>query len=404
MMLTEGVYLHLHKETKFKENVTAITLLRQDNTCDNERLWVLRNLLSETCREYPTKTAVEEKMNAMYGCAYDVSVDMLGATKSLSFSMSCAKKQYVYEDLLHEQLRLLAGFLLAPKDFSLGLEEARQKALTSLAIAEDDPYTSVMNEACQLLGGKLKEKSTFQKQKLQDITLQDMQEEYTAWIRESEVHIFLLTEEDVDEEEVYSLFPFKERKPLSDFLYPLTFMDYKEKTKKTDDEQSALVLLYTHTMTYEEEDMVPLMIMNGILGALPSSLLFQEVREKKGLCYSISSENLVYDGCIRIYAGCESRSLREVSSLSKAMLKRIQEGDFSEDLLAMTIRMYRNSWIASKDDAGSLINDDLKQVLLHGNADIDTVVERFAHITKEDVMRVSRRLTLSVEYARKGAA
>lgn len=83
-------------------------------------------------------------------------------------------------------------------------------------------------------------------------------------------------------------------------------------------------------VTRESPDYYSLMVGNAILGGLPlSSILYHEIREKRGLVYSISSEfdPLQYRGPFIIYLQTESSHVGETDDLIKRILRKfIDEG------------------------------------------------------------------------------
>jgi predicted Zn-dependent peptidase len=76
-------------------------------------------------------------------------------------------------------------------------------------------------------------------------------------------------------------------------------------------------------------------ILNTVLGGGMSSRLFQEIREKRGLAYSVYSFNQGYsDGsAFGLYAGCSPAKAKEVTALMLAELEKVaSEGITQEEL------------------------------------------------------------------------
>jgi predicted Zn-dependent peptidase len=74
-------------------------------------------------------------------------------------------------------------------------------------------------------------------------------------------------------------------------------------------------------------------VFNTILGGNMSSRLFQEIREKRGLAYSLYSYLSAYTdtGIVRIYVATDKTSVNRVLELIGSLIKGIQEGDLSSD-------------------------------------------------------------------------
>ena len=54
---------------------------------------------------------------------------------------------------------------------------------------------------------------------------------------------------------------------------------------------------------YGDEQHLPMIVMNGLLGGFAHSKLFTNVRENAGLAYTISSQLDLFSGFLRMYAG-----------------------------------------------------------------------------------------------------
>jgi predicted Zn-dependent peptidase len=78
-------------------------------------------------------------------------------------------------------------------------------------------------------------------------------------------------------------------------------------------------------------------VMNVILGGGMSSRLFQEVREKRGLAYSIYSSMSSYadSGILKICAGTSKAKAKEILSVASDVLSEVREGRFGDDEVAL---------------------------------------------------------------------
>ena len=78
---------------------------------------------------------------------------------------------------------------------------------------------------------------------------------------------------------------------------------------------------------YRHEDLYTAQIHAGILGGGMSSRLFQEIREKRGLCYTIFAQAAAYadSGALMIYAGTGGDSVHELTQLVTDELRRLPD-------------------------------------------------------------------------------
>lgn len=79
-------------------------------------------------------------------------------------------------------------------------------------------------------------------------------------------------------------------------------------------------ILGTYSLPIDSEDRYKLILLNVLLGGNMSSRLFQEVREKRGLAYSIYSfiDSYVDSGYLGIYLGVDRLTVNETISLTAA--------------------------------------------------------------------------------------
>jgi predicted Zn-dependent peptidase len=79
-------------------------------------------------------------------------------------------------------------------------------------------------------------------------------------------------------------------------------------------------------------------VLNNILGGNMSSRLFQEIREKRGIAYSIYSflSSYIDAGLLGVYLATEAKNVNRSLEIIRKEIGRIQEGDLSESELAAT--------------------------------------------------------------------
>ena len=93
------------------------------------------------------------------------------------------------------------------------------------------------------------------------------------------------------------------------------------------------VCLATKGPVVTDENRYAYAIIDSILGGGMSSRLFQEIREKRGLAYSVGSYELMYrkGGLFGVYAGISPNNFSEMLKCTLHELDRVKEGDIKED-------------------------------------------------------------------------
>ena len=132
--------------------------------------------------------------------------------------------------------------------------------------------------------------------------------------------------------------------------------------------EQANVLVGTTSLTATDERRYPMSVLNAVLGGGMSSRLFQEVREKRGLAYSVYSFAQGYSdaGYFGLYAGCAPAKLDQVLALMRAELERLAEHGISEDELERGVGQLRGGLVLGMEDTGSRMSRLGKAELVYG--------------------------------------
>jgi predicted Zn-dependent peptidase len=133
-------------------------------------------------------------------------------------------------------------------------------------------------------------------------------------------------------------------------------------------------------------------ILNTILGGSMSSRLFQNVREKRGLVYSISSGVTSYSdaGALTIYAGTSIESVDEVIRLTVEELLRFRAEMVPEEELVRSKEHLKGSLMLSLEHTGSRMNHLARQEIYFGRPfSLDEVIAGIDSVTAEQIQRVA---------------
>ncbi|TDC82283.1 insulinase family protein [Micromonospora sp. KC606] len=129
-------------------------------------------------------------------------------------------------------------------------------------------------------------------------------------------------------------------------------------------------------------------VLNNVLGGGMSSRLFQEIRERRGLAYSVYSYASQYadSGLFAVYAGCAPGKVDEVLDLTRAELTRIAADGITEAELARGKGMSKGSFVLGLEDTGSRMSRLAKGELLYGDLiPVDELLTRVDAVTLDDV-------------------
>ncbi|HVV29719.1 MAG TPA: pitrilysin family protein [Mycobacteriales bacterium] len=144
-------------------------------------------------------------------------------------------------------------------------------------------------------------------------------------------------------------------------------------------EQANLVLGARALARGDDRRMV-LAVLNAALGGGMSSRLFQEIREKRGLAYSVYSFTAAYadDGALGIYVGCQPRRVRDVLAICREQLADVATRGLTDAEVALGRGQVRGSLLLSHEDTETRMTRWGRGELLRG--ELVPVAEDLARI------------------------
>jgi len=144
-----------------------------------------------------------------------------------------------------------------------------------------------------------------------------------------------------------------------------------------------------------DPDRHPLTILNNVLGRGMSSRLFKEVRERRGLAYSVGSgiSRHTDTGSLTISMGVTADNLREAITVSLGELRRLVEEPVPEEEMTKARDYAAGSFRLGLEGTMSLGQRAGENLLLLGEIEpIDDVVNGLRSVTAADVQRVATRI------------
>jgi predicted Zn-dependent peptidase len=135
-------------------------------------------------------------------------------------------------------------------------------------------------------------------------------------------------------------------------------------------------------------------IISSYLGVGASSLLFQEVREKRGLVYNIYAynQNLSDVGTFSVFAGTSRRNLGKVIEIVLREFETIKQGLLPETLETMKHKTVGLFILGSESNRQRMQNLGLSTLRTGKPRSIEDVVSRLEAVTSEDIQRVAESM------------
>jgi predicted Zn-dependent peptidase len=136
-------------------------------------------------------------------------------------------------------------------------------------------------------------------------------------------------------------------------------------------------------------------VLNSVLGGSVSSRLFEEIREKRGLAYSIYSFLSSYSdgGTLTVYAGTSAREVERVLDLIRREIKHMAAHGIEREELKRTKDQMKGSLMLSLESSHSRMNKLAKDELIAGaRTSLEDMVSEIDAVTAKQVCRVAAEL------------
>ncbi len=159
-----------------------------------------------------------------------------------------------------------------------------------------------------------------------------------------------------------------------------------------DIEQIHIVLGF-EGINYFDDDFYAAGILSGLFGGGMSSRLFQEVREKRGLVYSVYSFFSPYadSGLFGVYAGTGEKEVEELIPVITDELSKLN-GSIGEEEIIRAKAQIKSSLLMSLESTSSRAEQIARQLSVFGRTiPIQEAVDKIEAVTEKDLKRVAAR-------------
>ena len=164
---------------------------------------------------------------------------------------------------------------------------------------------------------------------------------------------------------------------------------------KVRDIEQTHICLATPGIALDDPRYYAFVLLNSIFGGSMSSRLFQNIREQKGLAYSVCSMNLFssYWGFFSIYAGVSPEKAEEALDAIHYELDTLRENGVTEEELAMAKEQMKSSYIFGLESVNSrMFSIGKNKLLLDRVYAEEEVLSSFDRVTRDDIREVAEMI------------
>ena len=414
MELVKGVNLHFLQSKKFKTNKIKVRFssLLDENTVAAR---VLVACMMETANQkYPTSQLFREKLASLYGVELSTSVSKRGRVHYVDLNISFVRDDFLSKKnvLTDEVLDIIETIFFSPlvvEDHfdSDTFDVEKKNTISDLESEIEEPYYYAHGQLNQLFF----EDETIGMSRLGKVdlvrqeTAQSSLEQFHQMLQLDNIDFFFIGDfNEVAIVDRVNQFEFKPRDNHLSVNYQQPFTNVvREKLEQKQNQQSILELGYHFSTQYGESLHIPLVVLNGMLGAFSHSRLFQTIREKEGLAYTISSHFDIFTGFMRVFAGIDKESRTKVMTLIMRQLNDLKRGKFTDSELRLTKEMLVNTTLLAQDRQNTLIEREyLKTILGTKVLSLEEWLESINKVSREEIIETAKTINLQSVYFMEG--
>ena len=161
------------------------------------------------------------------------------------------------------------------------------------------------------------------------------------------------------------------------------------------DSEQANIVLGAPTIVNDDPRRFAYSLLDIIIGGGMSSRLFQEIREKRGLVYSVYASSQLYEGAgiFEMYAGTRPENIAEVVKVATEQFALAAQDGLTSDELARAKELAAGSFVLGTESTRTRMSRLGRLAVLDLPIDsIDEIIEKYRAVTLEEVNEAAREL------------
>ncbi len=333
------------------------------------------------------------------------AIDSVGGTLD---AFTSRENTCLYAKVLGEHLPLavdlLSDLLLHPRLAPEDIEKERRVVLEEIKMVEDDPDDLIHDLFAQQLwpDHPLGRPVLGFRQTLQTFTHQDIRDHLRDFYQPDRVVVAAAgdLEHARVADLVWSAFRgWHGRASASNGSSPTPVHTVRHEER---DSAQLHLVLGAQGLPYNHTERYAFYLLNAILGSSMSSRLFQEVREKRGLAYSIYSYQASYQdsGLLAVYAGTSAESYRQVVDLIRAEFARLRQGPVElQEFHRAKAQLKGNLLLGLESTSSRMTRLAKTEIYFQRSFDLDEIIQGIDGVSPETFAELNRGLFEPERYA-----
>ena len=364
--LENNVTLRCCRDTRFKQGCLSFQLVRPMAAGESAKNALIPSVLLRGTKAHPDLRSITARLDELYGAAVSPLVRRVGDYQTTGLFCGFMDDRFALpgDKVLEPMVTFLEELLLDPvmegEGFLSAFVESEKRNLISTIESElNDKRAYAMG---QMLKSMCRE-DTFglprqgEPAQVAAIESQELYCHYRHLLSVAPIHIFYVGSAEPDQVAAMlkPLLAKLDRKP--ETLPAQTGFHNcpgREEEETMEVSQGKLCMGFTTPITNRQGDFAAMQLMNVIFGAGMTSKLFQNVREKLSLCYSVGSGYYGSKGIVTVAAGIDFDKEEKTREEILRQLRLCQEGQISQEELKAAKEAMLSSLRSVQDAPGSL--------------------------------------------------
>ena len=414
--IKEGISLHVIKTEKFKTNLIAVyltTSLNKENVTLNA---LIPAVLKRGTVTMQTSDEISRNLEDMYGASFDCGVDKIGDNHVLKFYLESINNDFlpVDEDLLKQSIDKLFEIIFNP--------------LLENGVFKSEYVNSEKDNLKQIIEGKIDNKAQYAftriieemyKDKsyglykygyvedLEGIDAARLYNQYCNFINNCKIDIFISGKVDdsvlglVKDNENIKKLQERDAKFITNGEKDDVSDEIKTIEEKMDISQGKLVIGLNVNEDTKKSRYVAT-VYNAILGGIPTSKMFQNVREKASLAYTASSTYMKHKNNVFIRCGIEIDNYEKTVDLIKVQLEEMKSGTFTDEDIDSAKTNIVATIKAIPDEQDTEISYYFGQELSEIKMNFEEYEDNINSVTKQDIIDFANKIQINTIYFLRG--
>ncbi|MBP0966128.1 MAG: insulinase family protein [Oscillospiraceae bacterium] len=368
---------------------------------------LLTDLLTASSVAYPDHAALSLRLESLYAADFSAKLSLCGDDAALVFTASWLDDRYALngEAVTEQVLELVLGCLLRPNAENGAFCDpafriCKQNLLDDIdCLCNDKREYALQQAAAVAYQGTPAEISVHGSRAAAETVTPE--QAYKVWqeiLRTSFAEIVCVTPEpkpEIREKVLGALNGLSRDAAFFSFDAPGQRKAAPAlQTEAMPLEQSKLVLVYR----YDDIPREVLAVLCGVLGGIPESLLFLNLREKQGLCYYCALQSSQFKHTVTIDCGIDAEQAETVQRVVAEQLRTLQSGGFPEEMMRQAVLQYEYHAAAVQDALDSTAS---AAAAMYRRRDLRTpemLAAAMRQVTREQIAAAAAQLTPDTVY------